>query len=97
MIRSCKRDERGCFADGKCYYTGDCENAYISNGDRIRDMSNNELAEFLANNDVENICQRMKDFGFALNDTELAYVQKSACHMWLNWLSQPVRPMNNVN
>lgn len=46
MIRSCKND-RCCFTDGKCHYDGNCEKAYVSNADRIRAMSDEELAAFM--------------------------------------------------
>lgn len=39
---------RPCYDDGKCHYKGECgHKAPLSNADRIRAMSDKELAEFL--------------------------------------------------
>ena len=39
---------RPCFDDGKCHYKGECgHKAPLTNADRIRSMSDEELAEFL--------------------------------------------------
>lgn len=52
MIRSCKDNGQGCcFADGKCHHNGECENAYISNADRIRALTDGELAATLIHYD----------------------------------------------
>lgn len=50
MTVSCKL-ERGCYGDDKCHYVGAlerCPNAYMTNADRIRAMSDEELADFLS-------------------------------------------------
>ena len=40
---------RPCFDDGKCHYKGECgHKAPLTNADRIRAMSDEELAKFLA-------------------------------------------------
>lgn len=45
---------RPCYDDGKCHYKGECgHKAPLTNADRIRAMSDEELAEFLFNGDVE--------------------------------------------
>lgn len=49
MTVSCKL-ERGCYVDDKCHYAGAlerCPNAYMTNADRIRNMSDEELARWL--------------------------------------------------
>ena len=39
---------RPCYDDGKCHYKGECRHkATLTNADRIRSMSDEELAEFL--------------------------------------------------
>ena len=39
---------RPCYDDGKCHYKGECSHkAPLTNADRIRAMSDEELAEFL--------------------------------------------------
>lgn len=44
---TCKLGTNGCYTDGRCYYVGECENKIITNADRIRAMSDEELAEYL--------------------------------------------------
>ena len=44
MDATCKLGAQGCFSDGKCRYVKDCENKVFTNADRIRAMSNEELA-----------------------------------------------------
>ena len=39
---------RPCYDDGKCHYKGECSHkAPLTNADRIRDMSDEELAKLL--------------------------------------------------
>ena len=45
---SCKLGEKGCWKDGKCHYIHDCENKVLTNADRIRSMSDEELAEWFS-------------------------------------------------
>jgi len=44
---TCKLGKKGCFDDGRCHALGSCENKITTNADRIRAMSDEELAEFL--------------------------------------------------
>lgn len=46
-MADCKLGEKGCWKDGKCHYSHDCENKVLTNADRIRSMTDEELAEFL--------------------------------------------------
>ena len=46
-MASCKLGEKGCWKDGKCHYIHDCKNKVLTNADRIRDMSDDELVVFL--------------------------------------------------
>lgn len=39
----CKLGEKGCWKDGKCHYIHDCKNKVLTNADRIRSMSDDEL------------------------------------------------------
>lgn len=47
MEATCKLGEKGCWNDGKCRTTSNCENKVITNADRIRAMSDEELATHL--------------------------------------------------
>lgn len=44
---TCKLGVKGCFEDGRCHALGNCENKIMTNADRIRAMSDEELAEFI--------------------------------------------------
>ena len=44
-MTTCKLGEKGCWKDGKCHYNRDCENKVLTNADRIREMSDEELNE----------------------------------------------------
>lgn len=45
---TCKLGIKGCFEDGRCHALGNCENKIVTNADRIRAMSDEELAELLS-------------------------------------------------
>lgn len=47
MTVTCKLGENGCWNDGKCRATSNCENKVQTNADRIRAMSDEELAAFM--------------------------------------------------
>ena len=44
---TCKLGTKGCFEDGRCHAIGNCENKIVTNADRIRAMSDEELADIL--------------------------------------------------
>lgn len=44
---TCKLGTKGCFEDGRCHALGNCENKIVTNADRIRAMSDEELADKL--------------------------------------------------
>lgn len=44
MTTTCKLGEKGCWNDGKCRATSNCVNKIVTNADRIRAMSDEELA-----------------------------------------------------
>ena len=47
VTATCKLGNKGCFTDGKCRALGNCENKIVTNADRIRAMSDEELAKVL--------------------------------------------------
>ena len=47
MVSTCKLGENGCWSDGKCRATCNCENKVVTNADRIRAMTDEELARHL--------------------------------------------------
>lgn len=47
MIATCKLGEKGCWNDGKCRATSNCMEKVITNGDKIRAMTDGDLEEFL--------------------------------------------------
>lgn len=51
-MATCKLGEKGCWNDGKCYFTDSCDNKVLTNADRIRAMTDEELAEFLNSTEV---------------------------------------------
>ena len=54
---------RPCFDDGKCHYKGECgHKAPLTNADRIRAMSDEELVEFIKHIKVRAaFCKAVKD------------------------------------
>ena len=52
-----------CYDDGKCHYKGECGNrAPLTNADRIRAMSDEELAEFIKHIKIRAaFCKAVKD------------------------------------
>lgn len=61
----------------------------MTNGDRIRAMSNTELAEFLADKGVEIACFPL-DFEYhKLTEIEKEAVKSNVRHNLIQWLRQP--------
>ena len=56
---------RPCYDDGKCHYKGECgHKAPLTNADRIRAMSDEELAEFLWNFNLADVStDKLGEFG----------------------------------
>lgn len=75
---TCKLGTKGCFEDGRCHALGDCENKIVTNADRIRAMSDEELSVFLWSFDVVDVA--MEEDGTALLRPKLT-----------KWLQQPVK------
>jgi hypothetical protein len=41
---TCLLGKKGCYENGKCHYIGSCEHKVLTNADRIRAMTDEELA-----------------------------------------------------
>lgn len=79
---TCKLGAKGCFEDGRCHALGNCENKIVTNADRIRAMSDEELAEFLAE-EAFRIAKPVFDaFGWGVK-------KQVVCSQKLKWLKQP--------
>ena len=52
-MATCKLGEKGCWKDGKCHYIRDCENKVLTNADRIRAMSDEELVKMSISSEGE--------------------------------------------
>lgn len=44
---TCKLGDKGCYGNGRCHWLGNCENKIVTNGDRVRHMTDEELAEVI--------------------------------------------------
>lgn len=76
---TCKLGKKGCFEDGRCHALGDCENKIVTNADRIRAMSDEELAVFLHMHINCGVCSHFSNCNF--NECEDGL---------LKWLQAPV-------
>lgn len=85
---TCKLGEKGCFKDGRCHALGDCENKIVTNADKIRAMTDEEFADWLARTQIANVAEALSIAGFPWGmDSELHDATKMEC---LEWLKQPV-------
>jgi hypothetical protein len=82
MVATCKLGTNGCWNDGKCRATCNCENKMITNGDKIRAMSDEELADFI--NGISHLCGNSYD-GSCLSCKE----PWCEIHIILEWLEMP--------
>ena len=73
-----------------CNGTGTIE-AQITNADRIRAMSDEELAEFLADKYVMESCLRLKDEGYEPTETQKKAIKHTLYCTWIQWLKQPAQ------
>lgn len=46
-MATCKLGEKGCWSDGVCRATSNCTEKVVTNADKIRAMTDEELAEWL--------------------------------------------------
>ena len=44
---TCKLGKKGCYEDGRCHYIGNCMSKIETNADRIRAMTDEELAKII--------------------------------------------------
>lgn len=78
---SCKLGANGCWNDGKCRVTFNCENKVVTNADRIRSMTDEELAEFLCG-----VYDEDEDYAKFINGY---YIPCYEQHRIKEWLQQP--------
>lgn len=62
----------------------------MNNGDRIREMSNKELAIFFAKHDIEQSCLRLQEQGYAPTATQLKAIETTLHDAFYRWLQMPV-------
>lgn len=60
-----------------------------TNADRIRAMSDKELAHFLADKYVKESCLRLKDQGYEPTATQIEYINNTLHCTWMKWLQLP--------
>ena len=60
-----------------------------TNADRIRSMSDAELAEFLADKLATESCQRLNNDGYKPTATEIEEIRHILYCAWMQWLKQP--------
>lgn len=95
-MANCKLGEKGCWKDGKCHYSHDCENKVLTNADRIRAMSDEELADFFFESpEIEfTVCEYCEYFGGHASDTPCKH-DMGRCFIsakneaFKKWLKQP--------
>ena len=81
MEATCKLGENGCWNDGICRATSNCVNKIITKADRIRAMSDEELAEDYC----KTILKVMQYYG--IKNTGIL---EDAVRARIEWLKQPV-------
>ena len=84
MVATCKLGEKGCWNDGKCRATSNCENKAVTNADRIRVMRDIELAK-LFTQAVSDGCPPVMDW--SCQKDEKGWDGCDEC--WCRWLKQP--------
>lgn len=85
---TCKLGTKGCFEDGRCHAIGNCENKIVTNADRIRAMSDEELVVFLDGFSSRCLCC----VGDANNQSCPIYKEGHYCRPQdiMEWLQKPV-------
>ena len=93
---TCKLGTKGCFEDGRCHALGNCENKITTNADRIRAMSDEELADFFFESpEIEfTVCEYCEYFGGHTSDTPCKHdmgrcLVPSKNEAFKKWLKQP--------
>jgi hypothetical protein len=82
---TCLLGEKGCYKNGKCHYIGNCEHKVLTNADRIRAMSDEELAKLLLDADQGNFTVDLCDERFC----DLGNCNHDCTAAALKWLKQP--------
>ena len=89
MEATCKLGKNGCWNDGKCRATSNCENKVITNADRIRAMSDEELAEFMADRNVNESTLLRLNENHGLSAVQIAAIKHNVYCACMRWLKQP--------
>ena len=61
----------------------------ITNSDRIRAMTDEELADFMARRNVTESCLRLADEGYTPTEEQKQVLYDSLYPVWMEWLPQP--------
>ena len=77
-----------CYDDGKCHYKGECgHKAPLTNADRIRSMTDEELADWLARTQIANVAEALEIANIPWERKDSTEEEtKREC---LEWLQQP--------
>lgn len=90
---TCKLGAKGCFEDGRCHALGRCENKIETNADRIRAMSDEELAKFIRA--VECCSRYSADCGFpfcpSMEGNLCNGIKEKTYQYILDWLQSEVK------
>lgn len=62
----------------------------VTNADRIREMSDEELADFLADKYVTESCLRLNDKGYEATEIQKRAIKHTLYYTWMKWLQQPI-------
>ena len=91
---TCKLGKKGCFEDGRCHALGNCENKIVTKADRIRAMSDEDLATVIwaAFNDNDYLGKLFCDgkAGCLLDSGDFDCNDSKEKGCVLRWLQQPV-------
>ena len=89
-MRTCKLGEKGCWNDGKCRLKPcSCKNQVVTNADRIRAMSDDELAKFVAEKIVNIENHKMVEQGHTPTATQLSALGHTMYCILMRWLREP--------
>ena len=81
-MATCKLGEKGCWKDGKCHFSHNCENKIVTNADRIRAMNDDTLAWQLV--------QMAREAIKAITDVDLP--DEMLDRMWSHFLEKLKQP-----
>lgn len=71
----------------------DYEKGTMTNADRIRSMSDKELAFWLAERYVKEAVLQLKDKGVTPSATDIREVEERMYMVWARWLQQPAEDL----